>query len=321
MATKIIENITLSDIEIKDLGITVQAGSTYDLSKIATENVNNSNNLLVNIANGNIVVQKDPLANPIAYYTSAEAVRAIMSIHDVLPRSKDQFKIAVHSSPKPQRIGSTFSYNTHWTGSGDDVVNHVLGGGEICMISCTTGNATVSKIIEFDSLFGNVFIYQGYIGFDNAGFGDYVNVSAWAKATPLQTMIDKDFELDGNKVRLASGGPGTGTHGFAANPTLLPNYTCSGYWNYDDENQQLLPSLDQSGCYDIYNIDIEADRFMNKLPVYGTNHVYTSLEANDYNQIPPGWFLKVEAHNQSDTNWKVWFFMEMYRERSVSENF
>jgi hypothetical protein len=316
MATKIIENITGSDIDIVDLGITVPTSGTYDLSSKPSQLIANSDDLITQLGSGNIVVQKDPLADPITYYDISEGVRAIYDFHESMPKSTDKIKLAVHQSSKPSRTDSPHAYNTHWTGSGDDTTNHILGGGDLAFLQCTNGNATTTMDAEFDSLFGKIYVLHCYLGFADAGAGDYISASAFAKATPLQQAVDLDYELDGDRVKYADGGSGTGTHGLAGTPALIPNMTCAGYWNYTEENG-LEPSMDQSGCFDIWQIEYEVDRFINKIPVYGTNSITVSLEASDYAELPPGYFLRLTAHNISDTNWKAWFFMECYRERSV----
>ncbi|NJO64944.1 MAG: hypothetical protein HC836_44580 [Richelia sp. RM2_1_2] len=320
MATKIVENITANDIELKDLGITILAGNTYDLSSKPKSVIANSNNLAQQLGTGNLVVQKDPGATPIEYYTTVEAIRALMDFHETMPKSTDSVKIAVHASAKPTNTSTGIPFNTHWTGAGDDVTNHVLGDGPMAFITNEVGVATKSVDVEFDPLFGKVFILHGYIGFDSAGGGDYISATAVARATVLQQFVDLDFVIDNHKVKIASGGPGTGTHGFGGTPTLVPNLTLTGHWNYSDIHG-LTPSLDQTGAYDIYDIEVEVDRLMNKIPVFGDNHVTMSLEASDHSELAPGYYIKVTTHNVSNTAWRAWFFVEMYRERSVNQNF
>lgn len=320
MAKKIVENITGEDIELVDIGITVPAGGIYDLLSRRKEVIINSKDLLQNIATGNLVVQKDPLADPIEYYTTVDAIHALYDFYESMPKSQDEFKLAVHQSAKPSRKDSPHGYNTHWAGAGDDPVNHVLGGGPLAQLSMIPGNATETLDIEFDPLFGRIFILHGYVGYHGAGLGDSFSVTAVAKATPLQQFVDLDLELDGDKIRLAEGGPGTGTHGFGGIPTLVPNLISAGWWNYSDI-YGLTPSLDQTGTFDIYQVEVDVDRFMNRIPVYGDNHVTASLEAADYSELAPGYLLRIKAYNNSNTNWVLWFFLECYRERSVDANF
>lgn len=319
MATKIIENITGTDVEITDLGITVIAGSTYDLSSKPKEVVANSDDLITQLGLGNLVVQKDPMADPITYYDISESVRALFDFHESMPKGSDEYKIAVHSSAKPTRTDTPHGFNTHWCGAADDVENHLLGQGPLCYMELTPGTASLTRSFEFDPLFGRVFMLHGYFGYDNAGPGDYFSIADVANATPLQELFDLDLELDGNKIKFADGGEGSGTHGFAGSPVLVPNLSGAGYWNYTAENG-LEPSFDQSGYFDFYNVEVEVDRFMNRIPVFGSNHVTMSLEAADYSELPPGHKLVMTAYNNSNTTWKIWAFLECYRERSVDGN-
>jgi hypothetical protein len=56
---------------------------------------------------------------------------------------------------------------------------------------------------------------------------------------------------------------------------------------------------------------------INSVPMFGTSHTYVSLGSNDFSQLIPGYYLKLTLYNNSNTAWKVWFFIEMYREQSV----
>ena len=56
---------------------------------------------------------------------------------------------------------------------------------------------------------------------------------------------------------------------------------------------------------------------MNKVPVYGTSTSYVMLQSADTTLLPPGYVIRIEAYNVSDTVWKVWMIMTLYREQTV----
>ena len=221
-------------------------------------------------------------------------------------------KVQIHESSRPDTDTKTF--HTTWTGAGDDVTNHVWGGGSnIGVLEVTTNDTTVSSDFEFDPLFGDVYIHEGYFMLEGAGIGDYATVSIVSKATSLQTSTNLDYEMDGNKVKFASGGAGNGTHGFAASPVLVPKPSFDGYWNYDSENG-LSYAASQDGAYDIYDIEMVVSQPINKIPVNSNATSYVMFQSADSDLVPPGYVIRVTAHNTSGTDWTFWFFMTVYRE-------
>lgn len=225
-------------------------------------------------------------------------------------------KMAVHDSPKPVVPGK--SIYAYWCGAGDDVVNHVIGGGQKAILKTVVGQATTSVDLKFDSQFGKVYLHDGFIIWKDAGvgedLGDSVSVEIIASPTSLQTAANLNYVIESNKVKAVA--PGTGTHGFAASPTLVPNITTTGWWNYD-ATAGLTFSTTQTGKYDIWDIEKTANRFVNKFLVFGTNNTYTDLSSEDTSEIPAGYFIRMIAHNVSDTVWYACILMEMFRERTA----
>jgi len=221
-------------------------------------------------------------------------------------------KLAIHESSRPSLNGLSFA--TVWTGAGDDVTNHIIGGGPLMELTLTPGTLSVSVEAEFDAAFGEVWLHEGYVMWETAGWGDYINNSVFSRPTLLQTSINLDYEIVSNKVKYATGGAGTGTHGFASTPVLVPNVNKTGYWNY---NGTLTPNLTQTGAYDIYDIEVEVNRFHNKVPLFGSATAFNMLQSADSSLVPNNYFLRITAYNMSNTTWKVWFIMTLYRERTV----
>lgn len=75
MANHLIENTTGSDIEINDIGITVPANSTYDLTGKPHHVIEQSDELITHLTSGDIKLIKSE--GPTVYYTSTQAIRII----------------------------------------------------------------------------------------------------------------------------------------------------------------------------------------------------------------------------------------------------
>lgn len=222
--------------------------------------------------------------------------------------------LAVHPSYKPKVDGTTYAV---WTGAGDDVVSdpHVIGDGELLHFNMTNGGGDVQKDIKFSTDFGRVWIHEAYLKFTDGGEGDYITADVMASATALQTSVNLDLEIANNCVKLAAGGPGTGTHGFAGTPTLVPReFSMDGDWDFDGVN--LTPNLGGTGQYNICDIDQSVHRYVNKIPIYGTCP-YFSMSSDETAELLPGYFLRVNCHNASDSNWHISVIMEIYREKTV----
>ena len=73
----------------------------------------------------------------------------------ILPKSPiDNFKLAVHTSYKPENA-SKQTYAV-WTGAGDDLAQtpNSLGEGELLVFCCEPGTATVTKELKLDPIHG-----------------------------------------------------------------------------------------------------------------------------------------------------------------------
>lgn len=229
-------------------------------------------------------------------------------------------KVAVHSSPKPEIEGlETFVV---WSGCGDDVTdpeNPILGEGDLLNFQMTIGTPSVSKdIIWSQEHFGRVWIHEGYLKFSDAGNGDHITATIIAKPTQLQTMANLDLELYDTKwIKYAAGGPGTGTHGFAATPVLIPRgYSKDGDWDWNGAN--LTPNMTGTGGYKMSTEEEVAHKYINRIPCYGDCSTYFMMSSDETAEIRDGYFLRITCYNTSNTNWQASVIMEIYRERTTS---
>lgn len=222
-------------------------------------------------------------------------------------------KLAIHESSRPQVEGKFF--HTVWAGKGDDMATPAIGEGPGLAIVTAVDTPESAVDIEFHPDFGDVYLHEGYFQWENAGWGDCLCVSVVAKATPLQTSVNLDYEMDGNKIKVATGGPGTGTHGLNGNPVFVPSYDTTGYW--DLVNGSPVYSAGQTGAYDWLDIEEIANEFVRYVPMYNSSSNYIMLQSADTVQVPPGYVVRVKACNVSNTVWRVWMIMTLYREKTV----
>lgn len=236
------------------------------------------------------------------------------TVEDVYPRSSVGDKIAVHSSPKPDVYGKT-TYVV-WTGAGDDLTTSpdTIGGGDLMIFSMTPGTPTVTKLVKFSPEFGDVWIHEAYLKFENAGVGDYIEAYVTASPTPLQTAANLNLYIDGDFIKFTTGTP-TATHGFAGTPVLLPRtFSHDGDWDYDGTD--LTPNLSGTGAYKMSNIERRVHKFVNKIPCMGNCPTYFSMTSDETSYLPSGYFMEIVCHNVSNTTWTASVIMEIYREKT-----
>jgi len=192
-----------------------------------------------------------------------------------------------------------------------------LGDGEILQFALQPGTPNAFKEVRFSELFGDVYIHEGYAKWEDGGIGDNISASVFADPSPLQTSINLDLEIVDNWVKYASGGPGTGTHGFAGTPVLIRrSKSKDGDWDYDTVNG-LLPNIAGTGGYKISDVEHVVHKYMNRIPTFGSSFGYTRLTSDETAYLPPGYFLRIHAYNVSDTAWTACVFIEVFREQTA----
>lgn len=270
----------------------------------------NGNQIELKFANHLTSVEEDALDHIIASHVPT--LKAVPTTQ--LPISDlDGKKLAVHISYKP----STGKKNwATWTGAGDNLDDpSQVGNGEVLDFYMEPDKAVVSKEIYFHPNHGRVWIHEGYLKFINGGVGDYLNADVVASATPLQQVANLDLIIDDNWLKYSPGGPGSGTHGFAGTPVLLPRtFAEDGDWDYDGVS--LTPNFTGTGGYKISNIERVAHRYINRIPCFGDCATYFSMTSDETAELPAGYFLRVSCYNTSRSNWHASVLMELYRERT-----
>ena len=239
----------------------------------------------------------------------------------------DGIKISVHPSYKPTTVG-TENYAV-WTGAGDEVDassgnlvdGGIIGGGPLLCLEMSASVSEVSKDVKFHSDNGSIWLHEAYIKFSNASPGDYIIGDIRAEATPLQTSVNKDLEVNGsNWIVFASAGAGNGTHGWAdaSKIVLIPRtFSKDGDWNFDGVN--LTPNASAAGGYKISDIEQIAHRYVNKIPCSGTVP-YFSITSDETSLLPPNYYVRITCKTEDGGNfaqaWGLCVLLEIYRQRT-----
>ena len=231
-------------------------------------------------------------------------------------------KLAVHASSMPQIPGKTF-YDV-FCGSGDDVVNHIPGAGDLVVFAFAPSISSETKHIRFDPQFGDVYVHGGYVKYSGADFGDTITCDIMSGASPLLThTVPLDLEVYDNEhewVRYVGvgGSPIAGTHGMAGTPILIPRTnSMDGDWDYS-EDTGLVPNFAGTGLYKISAKEITVHRYVNRLPCIGDSGAYLEIESSEAGFLPPGYHIDVTATNASGSSWTATFIINVYREQTIS---
>lgn len=293
------------------VGQQIADGAYYQLTVKDQLVWSNNSTVFIDVGNGNLVVNKG--AEP-----ADDIIDAVVGWQWLIAEDNQvdtaTGKHTVHESSRPQIPGKTF--HTYWSGAGDDIGTPAIGKGNILTVDVLSGDTTKSVDVQFHKDYGAVYLHEGYIQWENAGWGDTVCVEIYASATPLQQSTNLDYTIDASvKIRAAAGGPGTGTDGLAGDPVFVPSPTNTGWWDLVGG----APSFNatQTGVYDWYTIEILANRFMNEVPVYGSSSNYIMLQSADTTLLPSGYLIRITANNNSSTAWRTWMFMTLYRENTI----
>lgn len=316
--TRIITIHNVSGSDKMYVGQSIADTTTYTLSANNVPEFKIDSTLFADVSLGDVLIGDgtNDFTDPTEGWAWLQGDIAKVEITQLSPLGK----VEVHSSYKPNALADNTLYAV-WTGCGDDMSDGSVATGPLLNFHMTIGGGNETVEMEFHPDNGRIWLHEGYIQFTNAGFGDYLTATIRSRGTVLQQSANLDLELsnggNGNFVIPASGGPGTGTHGFAdANIALIPQtFTHDGEWNWNPIDS-LQPNLAGDGEYRISIVDKTVHKFINRIPLYGTT-AYTIFSSDETTELPPNFYVRVRVYNVSDTDWHLSAFIECYRERTT----
>lgn len=297
------------------LGQTLADEATYDIPTAELTQWADDQDVFDDVANGNLTINDG--VNDIT--DTLDGWKILTGTQQMPVSDIDNFKLAVHTSYKPKSDNTTYAV---WTGAGDDMAASPsgLGAGPLLHFDMMpqTGSPYVQQDIsinlEFDPAFGKIWVHEGYLQFQNGGCGDYIDSDVIARGSAVQTAANKILVIENNWIKYAVGSPNPATHGWAGTPTLIPrSYSMDGDWDYDGTT--LTPNLNGTGGYKISDIERVVHRYFNRIPCCGTSP-YFSMTSDETTELPEGYYIRITAHNVSNTTWMATVMIEIYRERT-----
>jgi hypothetical protein len=302
--SRIIKNNSAQEIMIVELGQIIPVGEEIDLVLSHTiDEIARCDSLITLIASGDVVFS-DGLAD---YTNIAQAIRVLMSIE--APRAVDAAgyqkvniagnqldydnKIIVHASPRPL----TPKTYTHYMGRADNLDTSLHGEGIRFALTVTGTYGTFDFPFLSDSM---LYMRGAFFGWENAAWGAEMTCEMYAKASEVYMAPGFNFlTIDSqNRIHLDMA---SGTYSWAANPVPTPAlnyyYQPCGYWNLSANGESLVYDATGSGTYDLYTVERQVARFVQKMQIYGTNFNLKSLESDDVEMIPPGYFFRMSVWN------------------------
>lgn len=230
-------------------------------------------------------------------------------------------KKRVLASHKPIIPGKEM-YN-FFTSAGDNPITGVLASGTQLAIETTSGTLYQAHDVHFSNEYSPleyIQVFGGGVCWEGAGWGDEISLGIEAIATqivPRSTAeglgLDVDYNLSGQKIVYA--GPDQGDYALGGYPVWVPNYAYQGTWDLDKANYAAVPNASGTGAFDWYSTPQHVGHYIKNLFVYGDNYQYLLIDGTESAPLPYGHFLRLEAINNSDTDWRAWGFMKVYRER------
>jgi hypothetical protein len=318
---KVINIKNISGINKTYAGQTILDAETYSLSPSEVSGFSKDVKFFQDVSSGDIIINNGliDILDPIDAWDHVINDIKMVTITQMNPDLGG--KVSVHSSSKPDVEGS--HVYAVWSGSGDSPDPNIVGGGDLLQFQLTIGKPFEIKDVIFNhAAFGRVWIHEAYLKFANGGIGDYVSAYIMSNPTPLQQVASLDLVLEErlgvNFVKYSPSGPGTGTHGFAANPILIPRLrTKDGDWDYN-ETDGLVPNFTGTGEYLICEQEYAVSKYINKIPCFGSTSNYFTMSSDETAEVPPGYFVRVKCVNNSNSNWNLSVIMELFREQTVN---
>jgi len=310
----ILENTTLLDVDIDDLGALVEVGTLYTLGSEDISNAKTSEDLALLIASGDLRLVKTE--TPLTYYTVSEALSHILSGGvQKLPQVAGENKLWVQQTAMPVR--DALRTTTVYTSRGDDLSTPTMSEGTEIWLDLAASDTTKSVDLEWSASFGKMWLHEGWVSYKGAGPKDNVSAIVVAGATPMIANPSGTYVIVDTKVVYVGTGNGTiGTHSLGGIPTLVESLAKTGNWNYDaDSATPLTPNLSSEGKYNIFTVDKIVENFISKFLITGASAHPIHFSPSQAQEFPPGYKLRIQVENKSGTIFQVWGGLTLYRER------
>lgn len=318
-------NTTSENISIYDLGgLSITAsGSSVLTEMFKLYEIANSDSLLSYIASTAIVIndgEKDlSVSDGIKYVT----------LHNVIEGPKDRSgKLRIQNTPRQLGL------KTYWTGAGDDISNpHNVGNGNQIDFKHSIGDPSIQVVymdLNCEDGYNESWVFEGYLHWLNA-LNDRFTWEMVSAVTPIKTgQTGTNYSLYGGYLIVPAAGNGdilinsditTSSGGLVYVPLNDLGEKSFGYWDatWNTSTQRyenIRPTPDGSGWYNMFATEKVFARFMNRLSLLGSNSI--RIGAWDIDQLGQGVRFKATWETcGEDHDWMSCGWATMFRKRTV----
>ena len=232
-------------------------------------------------------------------------------------------KLRVLSSHKPLLSNGRASYN-YFAGCGDTVASGTVGTGQkiqVCAASGTTSEHIDVKFMNCAWPGEEIWVFGGSVMWSDAHPGDTFCLEIRAEASPVVPRViatgiglPVDYDLDGARIKYA--GPNLGDYALGGLPVFTPNWDKEGYWDLDAAGTSPMPNMSGTGAFDWQTVDSSVGDYMRELPIMGSNHSPTPIDATEAAPLPYGHYFRITLNCDDESNTPhLAGYLRIYRER------
>ena len=245
------------------------------------------------------------------------------SVAQTVERHTGDGKLRVLSSHKPLLSNGRASYN-YFAGCGDTVESGTVGTGQriqVCAASGTTSESVDVKFMNCAWPGEEIWVFGGSVMWQGAHPGDTFCLEIRAEASPVVPRVvatglalPVDYDLDGARIKYA--GPDQGDYALGGLPVFTPNWDKVGHWDLDAAGTSPMPNMSGTGQFDWHTVDTSVGDYMRELPIMGSNHSPTPIDATEAAPLPYGHYFRVTLNCDDESNTPhLSGYLRIYRER------
>ncbi len=328
---RLITNTTDTIINLSDLGVSIPASTTIELTNThSVIDIGESGNLITQIVAGNITLDD---GNGIL--TTLNALDVLRGYSQKSPLTGPDSKLMVYESSRP--LGSKI----YFTCEGDDYSSghDTIGGGSSMYYTHEIDDpSNVELYIDFNTIENESYIHEGYLMWSGA-LGDDVTLEFVPTVTPWT------FTGTGGNCHIVTGqgvpdftygylivpaAPGTGSINVDATAMqmiqVLPSFDYGivkdpGYWDADYNStthqfENIVPNYTGTGKYNMMGQEVVLSRFVNHMTLLDKG--FLQLQTAESEGLPHHVRMRITFNTKTpDHVWSCSCMMVLHRKRTA----
>jgi len=335
----ILKNNTENDIEITDIGITVDALGQKDISYKSSDVIRRSEILLLNIANNNITLN-DGLED----LSSIEAIRFITgSTTKLQGTTYHDGRLSFHTTPRQSGLMTCFmgksdsqEDETKVGGSNNYIyVNHIAIENDYTGMTPEFSFTPRGSIVgldyylmdpiyfKYNTIVNKTTIHDAIISWVNCIHPVMISVEVVPEVTTYETTTGTNYNLyEGYLIIPAE--PGTGTINpldilLIESPLNQSGVRKTSYWNADfnietKQFENITPAYAGDGVYNMFVVEVSFQEFVCEWPLLGSHTM--KLFTSDSEPIGHNMMFKFSFYTCGNHDWQFTCAMHMFREKT-----